>query len=140
MSASNTGGEEFSSLWAEAYDTFLGKLDKKTRRALGQDDSPLAQEIDQCLSPAAVLGVIQRSMHSFDKFRASESRWGQLCNDYVKPFINVLLRLNDAAGEAASFAVRAPTSLLLFNSHDNCAGRTRGQGYLGLLRRVAAGT
>jgi hypothetical protein len=125
MSASNTGAEEFSSLWAEAYDKFMGKLDKKTRRALGQADSPLAQEIDQCLSPADVFGVIQRSMCSFDGFRASDSRWGQLCNDYVKPFINVLVRLNDTAGEVASFAVRYPTSPLLLNSHDNCAGRTR---------------
>jgi hypothetical protein len=140
MSASNTGAEEFSSLWADAYDKFMGKLDKKTRRALGQGNSPLAQEIEQCLSYADVLGAIQRSMRSFDEFRASESRWGQLCNDYVKPFINVLLRLNDAAGEVASFAVRDPTSTSLYNSHNNCARRTREKGHPGLFRCAAAGT
>jgi hypothetical protein len=92
--------DEFAKLWADALAEF-----KKTT---GVDPltGGIATQLAGCRTSDDVLAKLDDEMRKFDKFRAEDSEWGKLRNEYLKPLVGVVLSVNNVAGEAASAVVR----------------------------------
>jgi hypothetical protein len=98
MSASTT--DEFARLWADALEKYKKQTGVDPLRV------EVARRIQDCNSTDAVVVVLDDEMLKFKDFRAEDSRWGRLRNQYIKPVIDVVLGINDAAAGAASTLVR----------------------------------
>lgn len=95
MSASAPSGDTFRNLW----DAALKDYTKKAGTDLLEHE--YAELFDECDSPDAVVGAIQEELANFAKFRAEDTKWGQL-RARIKPMANVILELNDAIGDAVA--------------------------------------
>jgi hypothetical protein len=92
--------DDFAKLWADAHAKF--------KESTGVDPlrDGLAVQLAGCKTSDDVLGKLDDEMKKFDDFRAEDSRWGRLRNDFIKPLLGVVLSVNDVVAEAASAVVR----------------------------------
>jgi hypothetical protein len=100
--------DEFAQPWVDAHAKF--------KKSTGVDPSTdhLAKPMASCKTADEVLDKLDDEMEAFKDFRAEDSRWGKLRNNYIKPLIDSLLTINDAAGEAASALVSIPRTGFCF--------------------------
>ena len=62
--------------------------------------------MSECENPEDVCLVLDETMRAFDRFRGTDTLWGNLRNKYLKPAIEVLLSLNGVITETAVYFVR----------------------------------
>jgi hypothetical protein len=74
---------------------------------------PLASQLEDCDSPAAILTVLEQQVQGLDQSRDGDDRWTK----WLGPTVNILCTLSDTLGEGVglvSFRARAsPRSTLL---------------------------
>jgi hypothetical protein len=108
MSTPSALPNEFTELWNDA----LAKFKEST----GVDPltDKLASPIASCKDADEVMIRLDDEMEAFESFRAEDSRWGKLRNNYIKPLVDFVLTVNDVAGEAASAFVCLALNVLVF--------------------------
>jgi hypothetical protein len=126
--------DEFTQLWAEAH----AKFKEITGVDLLMDD--LAKTMSGCKDADEVLATLDGEMTKFQAFRAGDPQWSRLRNDYIKPLINAVLIMNDAAAEATSAVVSFPLMACRTVLPSILAGRPRREINFGWFRCSFAGT
>ena len=78
------------------FEQALKQYKKKTKKRL--TTHPLANQLDKCDSPAAILAILQDQVHQFNRSRSSDERLER----WLSPTINVLLAFTETLGAGIS--------------------------------------
>ena len=82
----------FNSIFEKA----LKEYKKKTKQRL--TTHPLANQLDKCDTPAAILAILQDQVHQFNESRSSDERLQR----WLSPTINVLFAFTETLGAGIS--------------------------------------
>ncbi|KAF8262350.1 hypothetical protein EI94DRAFT_1786766 [Lactarius quietus] len=85
-----------SSNFRVIFNKALKEYKKKTKQKL--DAHPLAAQLDECDSPAAILAILQDQVDQFNQAQSSDER----LHRWLNPTINVLLAFSETLGEGIS--------------------------------------
>ncbi|KZV63220.1 hypothetical protein PENSPDRAFT_758152 [Peniophora sp. CONT] len=101
--------DAFRELWSEAL--------RKCEQSLAGNSSQwrsLLQRMHRCREAEDVCVILDETMQAFERFRGSETAWGKLRSEYLKPAVEVLLLFNDAIAETAASFPHVPGGKAIF--------------------------
>ncbi|KZV62474.1 hypothetical protein PENSPDRAFT_617840, partial [Peniophora sp. CONT] len=109
-----------ASLWTKALENY------KNKTGMDPLTHPLTKDLADRKSEDEILQLFETKMQEFESFRASDSRWGKLRNVYLKPAVEVILSLNDALAETASYFPIVPGGKAIFVAFGALLSATKG--------------
>ena len=101
MASSSSSSSNFQSI----FDASLQSYNNKTKNKLL--DHPLANQLQSCDSPTAVLSVLQDLIQQFDQCRTSDER----LKNWLNPTVNVIYSFSTSLGEGVGLVSLSSLSL-----------------------------
>ena len=101
MASSSSSSSNFQSI----FDASLQSYNNKTKSKLL--DHPLANQLQSCDSPTAVLSVLQDLIQQFDQCRTSDER----LKNWLNPTVNVIYSFSTSLGEGVGLVSLSSLSL-----------------------------
>ena len=87
-------------LWSQALQNY------QRRTGLDPQTHPFTQSLANCDSLDEVLQLFDAKMKEFKRFRSGDPKWERFRSVYLKPAVEVLIKLNDSLKEVSSSFVR----------------------------------